>query len=1013
MADPLRRTLFAKLRGKKPKKTANGGSRSHEGQATSKVEVQKASFPVAVRVQGNKTASSPTSQRVLLTDFIENVHASSKIRRELKTSEANKINDYRPHVNNITVSKKRNWLQQSTLNPYLNEEANAPVSSELTNHVTGPSPLQESRQQPAILPQESAQQNNRRIATKITLDHSEENDADDEGEIWYNPIPEDEEVDIPQIQSLPGSCLAEISDGMQMKSPSLPVGDLVKGQVILGISANCSENMREIQITPAIDVNRANFVNSTSSTECVQLQRQMCVCRSCSGTNMEESCVHKPSTSIHTMDPSNGAVCAEEALATAATMNEFSPPSSPSPLKKGTAINWSFPEKIKSPRTVRKLSMKMKKLPELSRKLSIKGTSSHNCNDNSSSKGTYGSSLSPGIVTNAASRNVISRYHLDTSVVSQNCKKKSLGSSKSASKGGYLSDGDSPELVAKSGKHSCESKPAKGSIASTSHKTHSAEIDIDAFRHYSFVDQPKCSQYISGLMSVHFYGAEDLKPPRIDSREVFCAIQVDSVNKARTALLTCRTTFLDMDHTFNIELENAQHLKLVVFSWEPTPRRNRVCCHGTVVLPTLFRVSKMHQLAVKLEPRGLIYVKLTLMEQWENSLDSPDAEREPVVFGVEARKIVEKENTGLRVPLLMQKCIVEIEKRGCQVVGLYRLCGSAAVKKELREAFERDSKAVGLSENLYPDINVITGVLKDYLRELPSPLITKQLYEAVLDTMAKQPLKITSSGCENDLSDSEYTAGLLDCLPEVERATLKMLLDHLKLVASYHEVNKMTCQNLAVCFGPVLLSQRQEASNHCNRVFIDSEELASALDFKKHIEVLHYLLQLWPVQSVGTKEHGESGGFSEPAKPVNYVRRRKQRPTMLNLTNTEMTGVLRPRQIRLDSPSNRYAGDWSSCGESYLLRPKEDSIEADYDDVPSEDTGSEEENLTADRTSHVLEPHAEPESKEQPYEAYVQMQEINPALKHRVNLKDLQESIDTLIGNLERELSKNKLNATC
>lgn len=79
--------------------------------------------------------------------------------------------------------------------------------------------------------------------------------------------------------------------------------------------------------------------------------------------------------------------------------------------------------------------------------------------------------------------------------------------------------------------------------------------------------------------------------------------------------------------------------------------------------------------------------------------------------------------------------------------------------------------------------------------------------------------------------------------------TLRRLLDHLKLVASYQEVNKMTCQNLAVCFGPVLLSQRQEASCHTNRVFIDSEELASALHFKKHIEVLHYLLQLWPGRS--------------------------------------------------------------------------------------------------------------------------------------------------------------------
>lgn len=80
----------------------------------------------------------------------------------------------------------------------------------------------------------------------------------------------------------------------------------------------------------------------------------------------------------------------------------------------------------------------------------------------------------------------------------------------------------------------------------------------------------------------------------------------------------------------------------------------------------------------------------------------------------------------------------------------------------------------------------------------------------------------------------------------LDQMMLRKLLDHLKLVASYQEMNKMTCQNLAVCFGPVLLSQRQEASCHTNRVFIDSEELASALHFKKHIEVLHYLLQLWP-----------------------------------------------------------------------------------------------------------------------------------------------------------------------
>lgn len=166
-----------------------------------------------------------------------------------------------------------------------------------------------------------------------------------------------------------------------------------------------------------------------------------------------------------------------------------------------------------------------------------------------------------------------------------------------------------------------------------------------------------------------------------------------------------------------------------------------------------------------------------------------------------------------------------------QVVGLYRLCGSAAVKKELRDAFERDSAAVCLSEDLYPDINVITGqqapsvpcllpvetspqgspsgtspflssfvftflclssssasqpqltlpaseargaltrvgpvstgILKDYLRELPTPLITQPLYQVVLEAMAQGPPSRAPSSTEG-------TRGLLNCLPDVERVS--------------------------------------------------------------------------------------------------------------------------------------------------------------------------------------------------------------------------------------------------
>ncbi|XP_057175317.1 rho GTPase-activating protein SYDE2 isoform X2 [Triplophysa rosa] len=918
-----------------------------------------------------------------------------------------------PPLNHITVSKKRNWLQQSSARPILHpEDFTSPPAAEedLTAPQTHPFSDASSRlRRPNVKPSQTSPHPPRRP------DPAEENDADDEGEIWYNPIPEDEEADLPR-------CIPKIRVGRTEPSPG------ASGRRATGESVGGEGGCRE---TP--------HASASHSSETSQLHRQMFACK----TQEENISVRATEAS----EPSAGGP---------------SPTSSPNPAKRSTAINWSFPDKIKSPRTVRKLSMKMKKLPDLSRKLSVKGNpSNHGPSETGvQSRATrveLGSSP-PRLATALASGNVIWHYHLDSSVSTQHNfdkrRSNSGGVPKSASKGGYLSDGDSPELVAKSGKHGTsdrkngKTRDPNGNAG----KLPGTELDIDAFRSYSFSEQPKCLSYISGLMSLHFYGAEDLKPPRLDSRDVYCAIQVDSVNKARTALLTCRTAFLDMDHTFNIDLENAQHLKLVVFSWESTARRNRVCCHGSVVLPAMFRVRKTHQLAVRLEPRGMIYVKLSLMQQ---RLNSQDGDHQPQVFGVDARRVVEREASGLVVPLLIEKCIAEIERRGCQVVGLYRLCGSAAVKKELREAFERDSLAVELSENNYPDINVITGVLKDYLRELPHPLISQQLYESVLESMSRRPLQIGAGGCENDPADSEHTVSLLEVLPEVEKATLRKLMDHLKRVASHHEMNKMTCQNLAVCFGPVLLSQRQDASSHGNRVFIDSEELASALHFKKHIEVLHYLLQLWPV--VDTQ-----GNPSSPAPtpvesfPKAAVRRRKDRPQVLNLSEAEVTGALRPRAGRLDSPSNRYAGDWSGCREPYLQPSCPD--DADYTDVPNEDPpdvaqedlpklpgdtvleedspevgeGMErdermqvekedsegddwvsfqrEECLPISPCHQILQDLEEHRPKEHTYQAFMKIQEISPVLTNRVNLRDLQESIDALIGNLERELNKNKLN---
>lgn len=59
---------------------------------------------------------------------------------------------------------------------------------------------------------------------------------------------------------------------------------------------------------------------------------------------------------------------------------------------------------------------------------------------------------------------------------------------------------------------------------------------------------------------------------------------------------------------------------------------------------------------------------------------------------------------------------------------------------------------------------VSTGILKDYLRELPTPLITQPLYQVVLEAMARGPPSRAPPSAEG-------TRGLLSCLPDVERVS--------------------------------------------------------------------------------------------------------------------------------------------------------------------------------------------------------------------------------------------------
>ncbi|KAJ1953940.1 hypothetical protein EC988_002712, partial [Linderina pennispora] len=174
-----------------------------------------------------------------------------------------------------------------------------------------------------------------------------------------------------------------------------------------------------------------------------------------------------------------------------------------------------------------------------------------------------------------------------------------------------------------------------------------------------------------------------------------------------------------------------------------------------------------------------------------NSKDLP-ANIEPKTFGIDLAKLMPDPKV---VPVAVDKCLSEIERRGLEEVGIYRVSGAAADVSRLRQLFNLAPEAVDLSADEFYDINVVSGVMKQFLRELPEPLMTYNLYDGFVNAASI-----------DDYDERLWAIkDLVHALPTCNYTVLKRLVEHLERVTDYEEVNHMYGTNLALVFGPSLL----------------------------------------------------------------------------------------------------------------------------------------------------------------------------------------------------------------
>lgn len=145
------------------------------------------------------------------------------------------------------------------------------------------------------------------------------------------------------------------------------------------------------------------------------------------------------------------------------------------------------------------------------------------------------------------------------------------------------------------------------------------------------------------------------------------------------------------------------------------------------------------------------------------------------------------------VPALIVHCINEIETRGLNEVGLYRVSGSDRDVKALKEKFLKNNGIPNLQDL---DIHVLCGCIKDFLRNLDELLIPFSLWTTFSNAAQQIP--------SDDSDNNKEVIAAIEKLPQANRDTLAYLILHFQRIAECPEV-KMPLSNFAKVFAPTIV----------------------------------------------------------------------------------------------------------------------------------------------------------------------------------------------------------------
>ncbi|XP_046636503.1 active breakpoint cluster region-related protein-like [Daphnia pulicaria] len=304
--------------------------------------------------------------------------------------------------------------------------------------------------------------------------------------------------------------------------------------------------------------------------------------------------------------------------------------------------------------------------------------------------------------------------------------------------------------------------------------------------------------------------------------DVYVVFELDSCghyfHKARTKM-AIKSLEPRWEEDFHIDLEGARGMRILLY--EEDAKQNAILrgkaeielsgawlksLKGPQYIPLSHQFSTRLSLAEATPAEDLTLCISFRYVSHDVTLRRPALRGNSVtIFGVPIEEVCSREKRT--IPHIISCCVREVERRGLEELGIYRVSGLATEIAKLRKTF--DTRGVEWDTVLKDvDVNSISGLLKLYLRQLPEALFTDRLYPHFLQAFST--LDVASMNAVEDITITRDVgvrnlAILFSSLPQLNQTVIMHLLDHLICVNCKEVKNKMSLHNLATVFGPTLL----------------------------------------------------------------------------------------------------------------------------------------------------------------------------------------------------------------